>query len=143
MNFGYKLNRFGTLQTKFLFFVIPTVICCFIIFSILQSVISYRERKENIIKNLNNHASIQSVILAKSLWGVDFNLAKIQMESMLLIPNISGIKVVEFTTETILEEGYLPTKSDKRDYFNLEHPIIHTSLGEEKHIGDLTGRSDF
>ncbi len=138
INLGYKLNRLGTLQTKFLFFVIPSVICCFIIFSILQSVISYQERKKDIVRNLNNHASIQSVILAKSLWGVDFDLAKIQMESMLLIPNISGIKVIEFTTKTTLEKGYLPAESKERDYFNLKHKIIYTSSGGEKHIGDLT-----
>ncbi len=135
---GCKLNRLRTLQAKFLLFVIPTVIGCFVIFSILQAVISYQERKQDIIRNLDNHASIQSVILAKSLWSVDFNLVNIQMESMLLIPNISGIKVVEFTTETILEKGYLPTKSNEGDYFNLKHPIIYASPEEEKHIGELT-----
>lgn len=137
MRIFLKLNRFITLQAKFLFFVIPPVVSCFLLFSILQTVLSYQERKEDIIRNLNNHATIQSAILAKSLWGVDFDLAKIQVESMSMIPGISGVKATEFTTETSIEKGFLPSISDESEYFLVEKEILYASPTGGQHIGDL------
>ena len=138
MNLGNTFNRLGTLQTKFLFFVIPSVIGCFLIFSIILSIVRYQERKQDTTRNLNNHAKIQSAILAKSLWSVNFNLAEIQMESVLLIPHISGIEVVEFTTGKVLNKGYVPDASEKGNYETITHKIQYLSLDQEKHIGDLT-----
>lgn len=132
------LSKFKTLQSKFLFCVLPPVIASFVLFSLLHSVVSFRERKEHIISNLKEHANIQSAVLAKSLWDINFEVATIQMESILLIPNVSGVRVVEFTTETIIEKGLQPTASEEKKYLFQQSPIWYSVATGKQHIGNLT-----
>ncbi len=138
MNPFFSLAKFKTLQAKFLFCLLPPVVGCFLLFSLLQAVFTYQERREYIFKNLQVHVSSQSAILAKSLWGMNFELTADQVETMLLISNISGVRVVELTTEKIIERGHLPTKVGVKGYLQVESPIIYRTPTGEHHIGNLT-----
>ena len=142
MNSDFRLSRFKTLQAKFFFYLLPPVIASFLLFSLLHSVISFREKKEYIISNLQEHAIVQSTLLAKSLWDMNFTTTTMQMESILLIPNVSGARVVEFTTETTLEEGYLPEGAADTRYLSHQSPINYSAPTGSQHVGDLTLAAD-
>lgn len=138
MGIDLHQHKLKTLQGKFFFFVLPPVIACFLLFSLLYSVVSFREKKEDLVRNLQEHAEIQSVLLAKTLWDINFAMTAMQMESILLIPNVSGVRVVEFTTDTVLEQGTLPEMDETNDYLLHQMPIIYEAPSKKHQVGYLT-----
>ena len=135
---GIELHNIKTLQGKFFLYVLPPVVACFLLFSLLYSVVSYREKKEDIITNLQEHAEIQSALLAKTLWDINFGLTAMQMESILLIPNVSGVRVVEFTTDAVLEKGVLPVIDEGNNYLIHQTPITYQAPSGKQQVGYLT-----
>ncbi len=138
MNFISRLQKLRTLRGKFLLFVLPPMIVCFLIFSVIFTVFSYKDKKQHIISKLKNYAQTQSSILAKSLWDVNFEVAEAQIKSMLLIPDLSGVKVLEFTTGVTIQAGFLPDENSIGEYFEVQEDIVYKTPNEEQRIGKLS-----
>jgi len=142
MNLASYIYQISKLRFKFLLIVLPPVIACFIIFSIIFSIITFREMKQDIISNLNNHAKVQAKILAKALWDVNFKTIKSQIKGIILIPEVSGIKVTEFTTQRILHAGFNPDNDTDDQYFQVKSDIIFHVANKKHFIGELLLFSD-
>ena len=138
MNFISRLQKLRTLRGKFLLFVLPPMIVCFLIFSVIFTVFSYKDKKQHIISKLKSYAQTQSSILAKSLWDVNFEVAEAQIKSMLLIPDLSGVKVLEFTTGVTIQAGSLPDENSIGEYFEVQEDIVYKTPNEEQRIGKLS-----
>ena len=138
MNFISRLQKLRTLRGKFLLFVLPPMIVCFLIFSVIFAVFSYKDKKQHIISKLKSYAQTQSSILAKSLWDVNFEVAEAQIKSMLLIPDLSGVKVLEFTTGVTIQAGFLPDENSIGEYFEVQEDIVYKTPNEEQRIGKLS-----
>lgn len=117
--------------------VLPSVIVCFLIYSLVFAVFSYRDQKRSIIDKLENHARIQSAILAKSLWELNFEVTRAQIESILLNPELSGILVSESTTDTVIAVGSLPQAFPDDDYFSIESEIVFNAHTGRQKVGTL------
>ncbi len=139
---GISLNSLKTLQAKFLVCVLPPVIVSFLLFSILQTVFTYQERQAYILANLEDQASSLASLLANSLWNMDFQMTAVQIDTLLLLPNITGVKVVELTTGKVMEKGLIPEKNKTPVFFRVDSPILFSALDGKKHIGDLTVFAD-
>jgi len=142
MNFTSYIHQISKLRFKFLLIVLPPVIACFLIFSIIFSIITFREKKQDIISNLNNHAKVQAKILAKALWDVNFKTINAQIKGIILIPGVSGIKVTEFTTQRILHAGCNPDNDTDDLYFQVKSDIIFHAPNKKHLIGELLLFSD-
>ncbi len=142
MNLASCIQRISRLRFKFLLIVLPPVIACFLIFSVIFSVIAFREKKQAIIANLNSHAEAQATILAKALWDVNFQTAEAQIKSIVLIPGVSGVKVTEFTTNETLRAGFHPDNDTEDQYFQVKYDIFFHTPNKKHLIGELFLFSD-
>ena len=138
MDVTAKIQTLKTLRGKFLLVVLPPVVICFLVFSIIFTFFSYMDKKRQAVSNLNRYAEIQTIILAKALWDLNLDGARVQMDSMLLIPEIDGAEVLEFTTGTAIRSGLLPEKDSGKAYFELQKKIVFKAPNGERHIGRLT-----
>ena len=98
--------------------------------------------KQDIISNLNNYAKAQAVILAKTLWDMNFETTEAQIKSIILIPGVSGIKVTEFITQGILHAGFNPDNDTDDQYFQVKYDIIFHAPNKKHLIGELLLFSD-
>jgi signal transduction histidine kinase len=138
MSLGFRLQNLRTLRGKFLFIVLPALIACFLFFSLIFAVFSYNDKKQYILLKLESYVQTQSAILAKSLWDVNFKVTEAQVNSMLLIPDLSGVKVVEFTTGNTIQAGSLPDLNSNGDFFTVERDVVYQTPNEKQRIGRLT-----
>ncbi len=132
-----RFKKIKKLQTKFLLMVLPSVVVCFLIYSLFFAIFNYKEQKQNIITVMQNHADVQSAILAKSLWDVNFEVTQAHAESILLNPGISGVLVSELTTGTIIKVGSQPEKYPDKNYFGVQTDIVFKTPSGKKHLGML------
>ncbi|MEA1967001.1 MAG: PAS domain S-box protein, partial [Thermodesulfobacteriota bacterium] len=141
-------DKKSSLQAKFLLMLLPAVVVSFLIFSLLFSFFTYKEKRETLISKLDNYARSQASVLSKPLWEINLKVAKSQIESQLLASEISGISVKDFITETVLHIG-LPRKRDSFDncdncdncdnYFKVKKKIVYKTVdGVQKKIGQVT-----
>jgi len=142
MNLVSCIHRISRLRFKFLLIILPPVVACFLIFSIIFATITFYEKKQAIISNLNSHAKAQAVILAKALWDVNFKTAETQIKSIVLIPGVSGIKVTDFTTQRVLRAGFYPENDTDTDYLQVKYDIIFHTPQKKHLIGELRLFSD-
>lgn len=129
-----KINR---LRTKFLLIMVPTVVVCFLIYSVFSAILTYRDERQNIINELQNQVRVQSAVLAKSLWELNFAVTRQYAESILLNREVSGVQVSELTTGTVIKIGSVPENHHDPDFFEVQSEIVFESPAEQQHVGIL------
>lgn len=129
-----KIDR---LRTKFLLIMVPTVVVCFLVYSVFSAILTYRDERRNIINELQNQVRVQSSVLAKSLWELNFTVTLQYVESILLNHEISGVQVSELTTGTVIKVGSVPEKHHDPDFFEVQSDIIFDSPDDQQHVGTL------
>jgi len=127
-----------TLRGKFLLIVLPPVIACFLIFSVLFSLLTYLDTKRSVLNKLKSTAKVQAFILAKSLWDVNLYLAEVQVKTITLDPAISAAQLVEFTTNRHIEAGNVPADDLKSRYFELHQDIVYEAPNKKHFLGRLS-----
>ncbi|MFO7748901.1 MAG: PAS domain S-box protein [Desulfobacteraceae bacterium] len=129
----------SSLQSKFLLVLLPAVVSAFLLFSLLFSFFIFNEQKTALLSKLDAYAASQASVLSKPLWEVNFNTAESQIQSMVLVPEVSGIRVKEFTTGTVLNINVPAGKDAGDDFFIIPKKIVHRpGDGQPRTIGQFT-----
>ena len=66
---------------------------------------------------LSGYADTQARILAEPLWVMNFGFVKKQLESIPIIPDISGMRVEEYDTGFVIQGGLLPDNDTFDQFF--------------------------
>ncbi len=84
-----------TLFGKFILTLIPPLVFCYILFSVVMGALIYLDSREAVAQRMEDLAVMQSRALANSLWHLDFNFIRQHIPSLLLYPGVVGVKVEE------------------------------------------------
>jgi len=130
-------EKISSLRGKYLLILLPSLLTCFFIISLLFAIFSYEDKQQEIISKLENYAKTQANILAKPLWEMNLHIAQAQLESMLLIPEFCGVVINEFTTDKKLQAGIIPTHTATKQFFSIKTDINYKIAENSEHIGNL------
>ena len=133
-----SFKKIKNLRVKFLIIVLPPVIASFLIFSLLFALFTYFDEKQHHISMLESISSVQSVILAKPLWEVNFETVEEQVEGILLNREVSGAKVIEFTTGKDIAAGFVPDEHSSARYLEVQRDIVFQAPNRDHRVGKLT-----
>lgn len=135
--FSY-IQSIRSLQGKFFFIVLPPILVCFLIFSGVSTYLKYQDMQEELHQTLESFMEMESNILSKPLWAVNYRLVETHVQTMLLHPHVSGIEVREYDTKYVHQAGIIQdTELDEQDIV-LQKTIAYQASTGGNAIGSLT-----
>ncbi|MBW2005174.1 MAG: PAS domain S-box protein [Deltaproteobacteria bacterium] len=128
-----------TLRIKFLTIILPPVIICFLIFSIVLAFLTYRDMKKELDTKMRNIADLQSAALVLPLWNYLDENVKQTLENLLMNPDIIKAVVRDTKGRVIARAGKADDKGIYKGEVQIEREItfMNTNAGK-KVIGSLS-----
>ncbi len=127
-----------TLRGKFLAIVLPLVVLCFLLFSLIFGYFSHRSMWRKQRETVEEFTQVQSEIMALPLWNLDLPFIERHVKSLALYPWVSRIEVKEFGVGAAFEIGELPEGIDPDAYIKVERAINIERKEKRFLIGRLT-----
>ena len=128
-----------TLRIKFLTIILPSVIICFLIFSILHAFLTYRDIEIQLDTETRNVADLQSKALTLPVWNYLDEEVKQALENLLMNPDIIKAVVRDTKGRVIARAGKADEKGIYKGEAQIEREItfMDTNAGK-KVIGFLS-----
>ena len=132
------IGRLQTLRSKFFLFVLPPVLAIFLASSLVLGFFSYQDMKKNLEEEMKRFAEIQSLVLAEALWGLNYEIVERQLDSMLLNPWVSSVRVEDSTGDFFAEVSRETGDSPIDDPIMINEEIVFVSNAGPNHLGTFT-----
>ena len=131
------LKRFQTLRGQFLFLTLPPVIFAMAGFSALFALFTFEGMSNDLRAKLDSVATTQSAAMAQPLWNYNFEVAERIADSMLLDPDVRGIRVVDTFGDVLVDLGDSNIGNIAPDLVR-QQEVVHVAGGAPQTIGILT-----
>jgi len=128
-----------TLRIKFLSIILPPVIICFLIFSIVLAFLTYRDMEIQLDTETRKIADLQSKALALPLWNYLDQDVKQTLETLLLNPDVIKAVVRDTKGRVIARAGKADDKGIYKGEVQIEREITFQFVptGAKRTIGYL------
>ena len=113
-----------TLRIKFLAIVLPSIVFCFIVFSIVFAFLTYRDMEIQLDIEARKIADLQSKALALPLWNYLDENVKQTLDNLLMNPDIIKAVVRDTKGQVITQAG----KADDKGIYKGEEAKVHISI---------------
>ena len=128
-----------TLRIKFLAIVLPSIVFCFIVFSIIFAFLTYRDMEIQLDTETRKIADLQSKALALPLWNYLDQDVKQTLETLLLNPDVIKAVVRDTKGRVIARAGKADDKGIYKGEVQIEREITFQFVptGAKRTIGYL------
>ena len=116
-----------TLRIKFLTIILPPVIICFLIFSIVIDFLTYRDMEIQLDTETRKIADLQSKALALPLWNYLDQNVKQTLETLLMNPDVIKAVVRDTKGRVIARAGKAYDKGIYKGEVQIEREITFLS----------------
>lgn len=134
--FQRVLGNFTRLRTKFLVLVLPPIVICMGVYSVLFSFMTYRTMEVDMQSKLDTMINIQRATLSEPIWSYNQNMVERIVETMALDTDVQGVKVIDSFGNVLTEIGVTDSTNQDSRLFRQE-PIIHDRAEANSEIGSL------
>jgi len=126
-----------SIKSKIFFLVLPPVLVSFLFVSIVAGVLSYNDKKDELIKNSLLNAKHYSKPIGVSLWHMHNAIVDSELRSMVVNPDISGVKVIENLKQYIFKAGEVPEDNNLGNFIVSQIEIKYRDGNEHEVLGTL------
>ena len=141
MDIFSKFHNIRTLRVKFLVIIIPPVIICSGIFSVISTFLTYRDMENELAIDIRNIVKLQSETLALPLWNYLDEHIQRTLEVLVLNPDILKAEVRDVMGENIASAEKTSIREESlsvRNKVYVEREIIfQVPDAKEKVLGSL------